>query len=352
MLSLLVLSSVCLANSAVVKFDSEGVTLVDGKPYFPIGIFTYDLNSHVMADIHDKQFNTILHSFQPEQLDYIHHHGLMAVCYTDEKWFEAARNHPALLAWYLTDEPEGRSLTSESEKERYLALKKRDPNHPIGMCHFLFEALEKYKGCRDFTMTDVYPITWDRDVPIINVGIHIDQSRVVHGSNWPNWTYIQVFGGAETDGGKWAQPLPHEVRCMVFIALVHRSTGILYFSYWPKAPQTWASIGEINRDIYSILPWLLTPGRELAVQCSDEPVQVRARSNDRGGIVLAVNTSPVFRSVEITVPEAKTESLEMPLNGCRKIRMAKGRLTDFFAPFEARVYIWGEQPELQMARWH
>ncbi|HNT37209.1 MAG TPA: hypothetical protein PKH07_19615, partial [bacterium] len=274
LLSLVILPFACYANPSVVNFNAEGIAMVDGKPFFPIGIFTYDLNSHVMADIHEQRFNTILHGFEPQQLDYIHQHGLMAVCYSDDKWFDAARNHPALLAWYLTDEPESRGFTPESERQRYLELKEKDPNHPIGLCHFLFEALDKFKNGCDFTMTDVYPITWDRDVPIVNVGIHIDQARAVHHPNWPNWTYIQVFGGQETDGGKWAQPLPHEVRCMAFMALVHRSTGILYFSYWPKAPQTWASIGQVNRDIYRILPWLLASGTEVPAQCTDEPVQV------------------------------------------------------------------------------
>ena len=39
---------------------------------------------------------------------------------------------------------------------------------------------------------------------------------------------------------------------MTFIALVHRANGILIFSYWPKAPDMWNSIGGLNRDVAKI----------------------------------------------------------------------------------------------------
>lgn len=64
-----------------------------GKPFFPVRIFTYKLNSNVMAEIHDKQFNTIPNGFNPEQLNYIHEHGLKAGRDKDVKNKE---NHPQI----------------------------------------------------------------------------------------------------------------------------------------------------------------------------------------------------------------------------------------------------------------
>jgi len=348
--AILLLMTVENATQAkVVEFNEEGIAQVDGKPFFPVALFTYDLTSQVMAEMHELRFNTIINGFELNQLDYIHQHGLMAICHTGQDWLDGAKDHPALLAWYLTDEPESHGKTPESEKERYLALKKFDPNHPIGLCHFLFESLSVYKDACDFTMTDVYPITANRDVPIINVGIHIDEARRVHGINWPNWTYIQIFGGPETDGGKWAQPLPHEVRCMAFIALVHRATGILYFSYWPKAPRTWTAVGELNKDIHRIIPWLVAPGKEMPTESSDAALQVRCRRTEKGGIVIAVNTSASFMDAEVRVPGIGSERLKTPLANTKELRTSKDTLKDRFAPFEARVYTWGEEPEVELA---
>src|SRR5204863_2779537 len=184
-------------------------------------------------------------------------------------------DHPATLAWYLTDEPENRGVTAENERKRYLDLKKRDPNHPVGLCHTAFEALTTFKDACDFTMTDIYPITAKRDQNVMGVSIMMDEARRIHGPGWPQWTYIQTFGGPETDNGVWAVPLPHEVRFMTYQALVHRATGILYFSYWPRQARTWQSLGSVNREIQRLIPRLVAPGRELLIKADAASVQVR-----------------------------------------------------------------------------
>jgi hypothetical protein len=248
------------------------------------------------------------------------------------------------------DEPEGRSKTPEAMRKDYLALKQRDPRHPIGLCHFLFEALTTYKDSCDFTMTDVYPVTANRDVPLINVGIHIAQARSVHGENWPNWAYIQVFGGPDTDGGKWAQPLPQEVRCMAFIALVHRATGILYFSYWPKAPRTWSSLKGLNEDILRIAPWLAAPGREAEARSSDPQIHVRLRRVEQGGILLAVNTQPTFAHAAVYLPDVKDAAITLPLEGGLRVPLENGNVRAEFAPYEAKAFTWGPEPAVAWAR--
>src|SRR5436190_3028898 len=124
-----------------VSFNDEGIALVDGKPFFPIGVFTYNLDATVLAELREVHCNTVLHGFNPNQLNLLHDHGLMAVCETSEPWIKAAKDHPALLAWYLTDEPENRAVTPEGERKRYSDLKKLDANHPTGLCHTSFEAL-------------------------------------------------------------------------------------------------------------------------------------------------------------------------------------------------------------------
>src|SRR4051794_17959196 len=65
-----------------VKFNDEGIALVDGKPFFPIGVFIYNLDATVLAELHEVQCNTVLHGFNSQQLDLLHQHGLMAICET------------------------------------------------------------------------------------------------------------------------------------------------------------------------------------------------------------------------------------------------------------------------------
>ena len=326
-----------------VRFDEAGVTLVDGKPFFPVGIYIYQLTPDIMADLKAKDFNTIVNisgdGFQIGQLDTIRDNGMMAVVPSSPDWVAAARNHSALLAWYLRDEPEGHGHSPEAVRERYLELKKDEPNHPIGLTHYLFESFGQYKDGCDYTMSDVYPVTAQRDVPLLNVGIHIDEAHRVHGgAGWPTWAWIQCFGGPQTDGGKWAVPRPDELRCMTYIALVHGATGILYFAYWPQAPEMWASVGPLNREINRLAPWLTAPGTDIPARSSQGAVQVRARKSVRGLLVIAVNTGGETVDADITLEGVQATALDLPFES-RQVPLTGGGFHETFAPRTEHVYL-------------
>ena len=329
-----------------VAFRDDGITLVDGKPFFPIAIWLYELNSHVMGDLHEHQFNTVIgNAIEPRHLDFIQQHGMMAVPMSTDEMIKAGKDHPALLAWYLVDEPET-NHTPDDVKKSYEHLKAKDPNHPIGLTNYLFEALAKFKDGSDFTMTDVYPILWERDGLIHNVGVFVDEARRIHGPNWPHWCHIQIFGGKDTDGGKWEQPLPHEVRCMTFIALVHRATGISYFSYWPKAPLTWNSVTQLNKDLHRIEPWLLARGEERSAKAQDPIVQIRAKQVGDSWLIIAVNTGPKFVQTELNVRGLGDAKIEMAFER-RDVQARDEKWTDRFGPFEERVYVVGQEPQVR-----
>jgi hypothetical protein len=339
------------ARGSRVAFNDDGIALVDGKPFFPIGVFTYNIDPTVLAELHEVQCNTVLHSFNPDQLDLLHQHGLMAVCETSEPWIKAAKDHPALLAWYLTDEPENRGVTPESEHKRYIDLKKTDPNHPIGLCHTSFEALTKFKDACDFTMTDIYPITKNRDTNIMGVSIMMDEARRIHGQGWPQWTYIQTFGGPESDGGVWAVPLPHEVRFMTYQALVHRATGILYFSYWPQQPRTWQSLATLNHEIQTLVPRLVAPGHDAMLKADDTNIQVRQRVANKNdtGLVIAINTTPKFVQTTLHLQQG-ADKIITPFEARTINPSPKGELIERFSPYGVHVYTWGPEPNVTLAR--
>jgi hypothetical protein len=238
-----------------------------------------------------------------------------------------------------------------------LDLKKIDPNHPIGLCHTAFEALTKFKDACDFTMTDIYPITAKRDQNVMGVSIMMDEARRIHGQGWPQWTYIQTFGGPETDNGVWAVPLPHEVRFMTYQALVHRATGILYFSYWPRQPRTWQSVAELNREVQRLVPRLVAPGKEGTVKSSATEIQARVRTAlpqkdspaARGksvagsGVMIAINTSPRFVESELESAEVSSDA-KLPFENRVIQQDGPGKWHERFGPYGVHVYVWGPEP--------
>jgi hypothetical protein len=349
---LIALAPLTFAAGNKVTFDDQGVIQVNGRPFFPIGIWVYQINDAVMHECNERRFNTIVgNGFGPDAMDRIHAQGMMAIPFSTKEFLEKSIAHPATLLWYLTDEPEGHNMDPAALKKEYDRVKAIDATHPIGIDMYLLAAIAKYKDGNDYTMTDVYPVTKNRDVPLKNVGIHMDEARRVHGANWPHLSFIQTFGGEQTDGGKWAQPTPAEVRCMTFIALVHRANGILYFSYWPQAPETWQSIGQLNRDLYQIVPYLIAPGgKEIPAKSFDGDVEIRARKVGESVLIMAVNTQRKWlRDITLSVDSLGDKPLHMAYQN-REVKPSGGKWLESFAPMEEKVYIVGSEPAVSAAK--
>lgn len=269
---------------------------------------------------------------------------MMALPFATEAWQKAGTNHPATLAWYLTDEPEGHGSSPEEVRRACLALKAKDLNHPAGLCHFLFEAFAKYRDAGDFTMSDVYPITRNRDVPLRNVGIHMDQARKVRPNPiHPVIPFIQVFGGPDTEDGKWAQPTPEEVRAMAFIGLVHRANGIFIFSYWAKHQPTWTSLTRLNADIAALVPWLVSDGNEMTAKADKPAIELRARKTKTGWLAIAVNSERAECDATLAIDQLADTSFAGAYDQ-QPLKAAGGKLACHFNPLEVKVWMAGAPP--------
>ena len=344
LLAILLMSAIPFACYGRMSFDRSGTTLVDGKPFFPVGIYLYSFDSRILAEVHQQGFNTVIWGITPKDLDTLKAHGLMTVANATDEWL-AAKDHPSILAWYLLDEPEGHGKTPEDMRKEYERIQALDPNHPIGLCHYLWDALSKYKDSADFVMSDVYPVIAERGQPLTPMSDHLDQIHRIHGSNFPAWPVIQIFGGPNTDGGKWAEPTPVEVRCMTYLSLAHGAKAMLYFSYWPQLPRTWAEVSVLARELHRLTPFLVAPSKALEVTSSANVIHTRCLQVGRSGLLIAVNSSPLFQTAALTIPKLPSSALSLPFENHR-VSVKRGQLTDRFMPYGVHVYQWGEEPSL------
>lgn len=341
---ILILTAGISTAATKVDFRSDGICRVDGKPFFPIGMWVYAVDTAVIADLHEHQVNTVVgNGLKPGDIPMLEKHDLMCIPFGTDDFLKAAAQSPSLLAWYLIDEPEEHGATPADVKKMYDALKARDGGHPIGITHDMLIGPPKYKGSCDFTMTDNYPVTKDRDWPLKAVGDLVDAPRAVHGAGWPNFTFIQTFGGPDSDGGKWAVPLPHEVRFMAFDALIHRADGIFYFSYWPQAPITWASLAGLNADIERLVPWLIAEGEEVKSSADDVNVEIRTKRIGQSWMILAANTSPRRIETTLRAPGVESATLRSAFEN-ETIAAAKGQWPARLGAYETKAWLIGDVP--------
>src|SRR5438067_1675975 len=116
-----------LRGATKVTFDDQGFCRVDGKRFFPIGVWVYGIDSNVLADLHEHHFNTVLgNGLNPRDVPAVEQHGLMMIPMASDEFLKAAKNSPSLLAWYLNDEPEEHDTAPELVKKDYQGFKAKD----------------------------------------------------------------------------------------------------------------------------------------------------------------------------------------------------------------------------------
>src|SRR4051794_35331458 len=113
-LVLLAVHATTAGAATKVTFDDQGLARVDGKRFFPIGVWVYNIDPAVLADLHEHRFNTVVgNGIKPADVPAIEQHGLMLIPPRTDDFVKAAKNSPALLAWYLNDEPEEHNIPPE-----------------------------------------------------------------------------------------------------------------------------------------------------------------------------------------------------------------------------------------------
>jgi hypothetical protein len=172
-----------------------------------------------------------------------------------KKEVEALRDHPALLSWYLYDEPEGQGVPADSLKEAYDLIKTLDPYHPVTIVFMAPHMANQYAHVMDIAMTDPYPVP---NGPITQVEEYVEILNGYFRYQKPVWVVPQAFGGNEW----WTrEPDPREVRAMTYLGLIHNASGVKYFirkglNGSPKSQAMWGECGEIAQEVMELLPSL------------------------------------------------------------------------------------------------
>lgn len=72
------------------------------------------------------------------------------------------KDHPGVLFWKTTDEPQWCNVPPEPIIEAYQIMRALDPNHPVWICHAprgTLEQLKPYNDACDVLSTDIYPVS-------------------------------------------------------------------------------------------------------------------------------------------------------------------------------------------------
>jgi hypothetical protein len=251
---------------------------------------------------------------------------------------KAFMDHPALLAWYISDEPTGNKVSPETLKGIYDVVKETDPWHPVSIVFMApFLSSVKFSDALDIVMADPYPIP---ELQPALVGEVTEKLTKEFHYRKPVWIVPQAFGGGEL----WErEPSLQEIRSMTYQAVINGATGIQYFvrqglNSFPKSVPTWNECGRMALEIAELTPWLLSDEISNRAVSSSGNISVTSRYHNGQLLILAVNNfnEPVQNQIRIS-GLANTKARVIFEN--RNVPVIQGTITDLLPAYGTQAYM-------------
>ena len=350
------------------RFDKQGRFLLNGQPYFPVGLYSYCCNpgtgvfgESLMARAADAGLGAELVEDVGSQdtLGMFLKHGMKVMLQVggglrasadEEKAKEALvtkgavqwKAHPALLG-YWADEPD--SLAPEVLARGYATIKSNDPDHPAVWCLCQPEKYKQNSVSLDAIMPDIYPVP---TTPLSVIYTQLQKAAQDSGGK-PVWFIPQAFDWKITSGGKvnspaeW-RPTAAEIRAMTYLGIVAGAKGIFYWAsdtastndiVWYAAQ--WDEVLRIGGEL-RYLGNVLAGGPRAAnvkVETTGEGLYHAVWADGERQICVVVNSAQAPVEAEFTWPESKRVRC---LFEDRSLPKPTRQFSDLFRPYEVHVY--------------
>jgi len=247
-------------------------------------------------------------------------------------------NHPALLAWYIADEPTGNKVTPLKLETIYKVVKETDPWHPVSIVFMApFLSSKKFENALDIVMADPYPIP---DLPVSLVGEVTNKLEKQFQGEKPVWIVPQAFGGGE----QWSrEPSIQEIRSMTYQSVIYGATGIQYFvrqglNSFPKSVSTWSECGRMALEIAELTPWLLSDEQANPVETSLENISLLSKLHNGQLMILVVNKANEPQRADIRITGIGNATAKVIFEN-RNVTVNWGHISDILSAYGSQVYI-------------
>ena len=330
--------------------------LVNGEPFFPIGL--YWLRADILAPMRQLHFNSgdYYYKLRGEEvaslMDAAAVEGMQILLelteYARQKpepdyraiaaLVKRYRQHPALLAWYLVDEPDETKMAPASALAMYELIRELDPYHPVYLVNNRPHTYAAYLGASDILAIDVYPIP---NYPITQVGNYMQRARWTSLGQKPVWLIAQAFGGVE----HWPRsPTAGELRNMIYQGLVGGAKGVLFYRYCQENERhiqplaLWREVQRLAAELAELGPVLLQEEHRLETQSAGGGVEVAVKEYKRDFYVFAVNVAEEPRRLDLRLAGLPPMKRAEVLHGQAVPTLGNGRLAAELGPLGTAVF--------------
>lgn len=348
-----------IASQPHQAFIDEALNLrVEGQLFFPIAIYHVPIKD--FARVKALGFNVIQawgmsERQAQENLDAAHKAGLKVILEGTTHLarqqplevlaplIEKFRSHPALLSWYLTDEPSGEEQL-EWCRRVYEYLQQQDPHHPVYLTSCSPGEFAAYVSVTDIFAVDPYPIP---KAPITMVSEWMKRAQEAAAGRKPVWLIPQLHNWEAYSGRPEAgrAPTPEEERNMIYQGLVWGAKGIFYYP-WDDGctglvyeEKLQGAVKQINAELAALGPELLQCSYKLTAQNEEAHPGLYAATyeGEKNIYIIAVNVTKEGKIMSVPAPPGQNARADVLFEG-RSLQIAEGKIVDRFAPLAVHVY--------------
>ncbi|MBQ3287881.1 MAG: hypothetical protein IJH50_00550 [Kiritimatiellae bacterium] len=310
-----------------VYIDRHLRTIVDGKPFFPLGMIHWgNVTKENIERYAEGPFNCLDTRWKMprDHLDLCHAKGLLVTCGADygfdhadegKKWLtervNSLKDHPALLGWFVSDELPLSDLPMLKRRQSW--MEELDPDHPTWYAQDVVREARHYLGVADVIGLDPYPI------PTKPIGIvYSTECQGVTNTFGAvaKWMIPQAFGWGwlkrrETQGQR--APTQKEMSNMGWQSMAGGANGLIFYAYQHLSephddPEdafepAWARTKAMGEEFKKYIDVFLSVDPAPAVQSSNGNVAARAWRHAGDTYLLAVNCTTNAQTAVIALSE-------------------------------------------------
>jgi hypothetical protein len=260
------------------------------------------------------------------------------------RWAEMFKDHPALVAWKMIDEPEGwwqgKVGTEADLLDLYLAIKKADPYHPVftNHCGSWKRGYGQYGGLEstDVYSFDRYPI--GRTLKAMDQIVQVVDDMAYDGARdgKPVAFWCQLYGSYDSP----REPTPEENVCQTYLCLIHKARMIFYFVYKPMYPKLYDGLKPLGDEVRRLTPILVHAERADGITANSPSIHFCYAPYEKKRYIIAVNATDqkVRNTFWFAPPQPIRAGTVQVLFENRKFDWDGKGLKDTFAPYERHVY--------------
>jgi hypothetical protein len=161
----------------------------------------------------------------------------------------AVKDHPALLGYYIFDEPRTTSANASCLESMYQQIKSADPSHSVLWVDPNKLSVATYSGAADLIGSSIYPI--NSEIALTTYYTQIDEfESETSAAGKSFWNAVQA-----SRISKATTPTAQEINRIISVSSLSNANGLIFFSFdYPDGPLPtvdsafWATVGQSVSD--------------------------------------------------------------------------------------------------------